>query len=109
MRVQFNDDKFSRTRCTHNCGDGERFVEWTMAKDCTNDKVQSSADLRGTQIKFPENVESLYVTGGHLSSGGAEVSMERQYLTIESGGYCGQTYIPNDFNDSLSMKFLSRN
>ena len=105
MKVQLNDGKFSRTMCNQDCDDDERFVEWTRAEDCTNGEVESIADLSGTLLKFANNVESLYVAGGHLGRGGAEVSMERQVLTVETGGYCGHTYIADDQNDLLEVNF----
>ena len=112
MKVQLNDGKFSRTMCNQDCDDDERFVEWTRAEDCTNGEVESIADLSGTLLKFANNVESLYVAGGHLGRGGAEVSrgdMERQVLTVESGGYCGHTYIADDQNDLIEVDFYSKN
>ena len=108
MKLQLNDAKFSRTRCTHGCGDGERFVSYTRAEDCTNAVAESFANLErsfGTQVKFPENVESLYVAKGHLSSGGAEVSSGGQRLKVETGGYCGNTDLQDDQNDLLEVVF----
>ena len=109
MKVQLNDGKFSRTMCNQDCDDDERFVEWTRAEDCTNSGAESTADLRGTPLKFANNVESLYVAGGHLGRGGAEVSMERQVLTVETGGYCGHTYIADNQNDLLEVTCSSKN
>ena len=106
LKLQLNDAKFSRTICNSDCDDDdERFIEWTRAEDCTNGEVESIADLSGIPLKFANNVESLYVAGGHLGRGGAEVSMERQVLTVETGGYCGHTYIADDQNDLLEVNF----
>ena len=106
--MQLNDPKFARTRCRGvqgGCIDDERFVKWTRAEDCTNSEAKSYANLIGTPLKFPNNVESLYVASGYMSKGGAEVSMERQLLTVKTGGYCGYTYITDDQNDLLEVNF----
>ena len=114
MKVQMNDDKFSRTHCRDVCGDGTGFVPWTMAEDCTNGDADSHrrtsiANLEKTEIKFPENVESLYVTKsfGGLGRGEVEISSGGQQLSVESTGYCGTTYIPADQNNLLEVIFAS--
>ena len=99
MKVQINDGNFSRTHCRHICGGGGGLVPWTTAEDCTNgeaesDKRTSLANLEKTEIKFPENVESLYIARGHLPRGDAEVSSEGKQLRVESAGDCGTTSIP---------------
>ena len=105
VKMHLDDGKYTRTRCRHGCDDDERFISWARAEDCANGKAESKADLRGTLIKFPSNVESIYVAKGHLSRGGAEVSMDRQLLTVETGGYCGHTYIADDQKDLLEVQF----
>ena len=120
MKLQLNDGKFSRTHCSHGCGDGERFVPYTKAEDCTNGEAKSYANLQrfhGAQVIFPENVESLYVAKGHMSKGGAEVPLvghaygmnlePRQRLKVEAGGYCGNTYIHDDQNHLIEINFVT--
>ena len=95
IKIKLNDATFSRTNCELNCDDPGRFVPYTMAEDCADGSrgfASAFASFGGTPLKFPSNIESMYVASGTNARGGTILRNEGQMIRSGIQGQCAVTY-----------------
>ena len=108
IKLKLNDATFSRTTCEQNCENPTvgRFVPYTMAEDCANGSrgiAGSYASLEGSPLRFPSDVESIYVASGTNGRATVDLFQDGQYLRVGNYGNCALTYFTSSTPAQLGV------
>ena len=108
IKIKLNDATFSRTTCELNCDDPGRFVPYTMAEDCADGSrgiASAFAHFRGTPLKFPSNIDSMYVASGTNGQADITIMDEGQGVRVGNTGQCAVTYFAASTADNLGVVY----
>ena len=92
-----NDPMFTTTNIiTSGPVDHKKWLEWLFAGDCSNVIVYAYGNLKGTNLKFPQSILPVDVTGyrDHLTThvGKYTLSENDKRITASTMGRCASTH-----------------
>ena len=98
IKLKMNDPTFTTTEMT---SDGtpnghQNWLEWLYAGDCGNQIITAFGNLKGTNLKFPQSILPVDVTGFRDQStthfGTYNLSENDKRITATTMGRCAATY-----------------